>query len=75
MRSASLLVSSSAGSDGVPGFVEGAPREDELEAPDGPIVFVDPVTAGLISNALDPKHKRPVPCTLVLPGVGAPAYP
>ena len=38
-------------------------------------IIYDPVTAGLISNALDPRHKQPVPCTLVLPGVGAPAYP
>jgi hypothetical protein len=37
-------------------------------------VIFDPVTAYLILNALDPKHRKPVPCTLVLPLVGAPTY-
>jgi triacylglycerol lipase len=34
----------------------------------------DPVVAQDILNALDPKHPGPVPCTLVLPLVGAPLY-
>jgi triacylglycerol lipase len=34
----------------------------------------DPVVAQDILNALDPKHPAPVPCTLVLPLVGAPLY-
>ena len=37
-------------------------------------VIYDPITAGLIQNALDPRHPEPVPCTLVLPFVGAPGY-
>ena len=35
-------------------------------------VIYDPVAETLVTNALDPAHPRPVPCTLVLPGVGAP---
>jgi triacylglycerol lipase len=37
-------------------------------------IIFDPVTAGLIQNALDPRHAEPVPCTVVLPFVGAPTY-
>ena len=32
----------------------------------------DPTVGQDILNALDPAHKKPVPCRLVLPGVGAP---
>ena len=32
----------------------------------------DPVAAQDILNALDPAHPKPVPCTVVLPGIGAP---
>jgi pimeloyl-ACP methyl ester carboxylesterase len=35
----------------------------------------DPVVGQDILNALDPSETQPVPCTLVLPGVGAPAFP
>ncbi|MDQ6778593.1 MAG: hypothetical protein M3071_20750 [Actinomycetota bacterium] len=38
-------------------------------------VAFDPTAAQDILNALDPAHARPVPCTLVLPGVGAPLPP
>jgi triacylglycerol lipase len=38
-------------------------------------VAFDPVATTLILNALTPEHARPVPCTIVLPGVGAPGYP
>jgi triacylglycerol lipase len=34
----------------------------------------DPIVAQDILNALDPSHPGPVPCTLVLPLLGAPAY-
>jgi triacylglycerol lipase len=34
----------------------------------------DPVVAQDVLNALDPKHTAAVPCTLVLPLIGAPAY-
>jgi len=34
----------------------------------------DPVVAQDVLNALDPKHPEAVPCTLVLPLIGAPAY-
>jgi len=37
-------------------------------------VIYDPVAETLVTNALDPAHPRPVPCTLVLPVVGAPHY-
>lgn len=37
-------------------------------------IIFDPVTAGLITNALDPRHREPVPCTAVLPLVGATGY-
>jgi pimeloyl-ACP methyl ester carboxylesterase len=33
----------------------------------------DPTVGQDILNALDPAHPRPVPCRLVLPGIGAPA--
>lgn len=32
----------------------------------------DPVGAGYVLNALDPKHRKPVPCTTVLPFEGPP---
>jgi triacylglycerol lipase len=35
----------------------------------------DPVVAQDMLNALDPSDPRPVPCTLVLPGLGAPSFP
>jgi triacylglycerol lipase len=34
----------------------------------------DPVVAQDVLNALDPSEAQPVPCTLVLPGVGAPWF-
>src|SRR3954447_24903295 len=34
----------------------------------------DPVVAQDVLNALDPEHRAAVPCTLVLPLIGAPAY-
>ncbi len=34
-------------------------------------IVADPVAAGLVLNALDPQHPRPVPCRLVLPFVGS----
>jgi triacylglycerol lipase len=34
----------------------------------------DPVVAQDVLNALDPKHPAPVPCTAVLPLIGAPLY-
>jgi triacylglycerol lipase len=34
----------------------------------------DPVVAQDVLNALDPKHPGPVPCTVVLPLIGAPLY-
>ena len=36
-------------------------------------IAADPVAATDVLNALDPGHARPVPCALVLPGIGAPA--
>jgi triacylglycerol lipase len=38
-------------------------------------VAVDPITTTLIQNALAPEHPRPVPCTPVVPPIGAPGYP
>lgn len=35
-------------------------------------VAFDPIVGRDILNALDPAHPKPVPCTLVLPGIGAP---
>jgi triacylglycerol lipase len=35
-------------------------------------VAFDPTVGQDILNALDPAHRKPVPCRLVLPGVGAP---
>jgi triacylglycerol lipase len=35
----------------------------------------DPVVGQDILNALDPGAAQPVPCTLVLPGIGAPTFP
>jgi triacylglycerol lipase len=35
---------------------------------------VDPIVAQDVLNALDPEHPAPVPCTLVLPAIGAPTY-
>ena len=37
-------------------------------------IAFDPITAYSVLNALDPKHPKPVPCTPVLPFVGAPGY-
>jgi triacylglycerol lipase len=38
-------------------------------------VAVDPIATTLIQNALAPEHARPVPCTPVVPPIGAPGYP
>ena len=35
----------------------------------------DPVVGQDILNALDPGDAQPIPCTLVLPGIGAPTFP
>lgn len=35
-------------------------------------VAFDPIVGRNILNALDPAHTRPIKCTLVLPGIGAP---
>jgi triacylglycerol esterase/lipase EstA (alpha/beta hydrolase family) len=35
----------------------------------------DPVVAQDVLNALDPGERQPVPCTLVLPAIGAPSFP
>jgi triacylglycerol lipase len=35
----------------------------------------DPVVAQDVLNALDPGQRQPVPCTLVLPAIGAPSFP
>jgi triacylglycerol lipase len=37
-------------------------------------VAADPIVAQDVLNALDPAHPAPVPCTVVLPLVGAPLY-
>jgi triacylglycerol esterase/lipase EstA (alpha/beta hydrolase family) len=37
-------------------------------------VMADPIVAQDVLNALDPAHPRPVPCTPVLPLIGAPLY-
>jgi len=37
-------------------------------------VFADPVTAGFVYRALDPKRAPDPPCTAVLPAIGAPGY-
>jgi len=33
-------------------------------------IAADPVAARIVLNALDPAHRKPVPCRLVLPFVG-----
>jgi triacylglycerol lipase len=35
-------------------------------------VVASPVVARIVLNTLDPRHRRPVPCTPVLPFVGLP---
>jgi triacylglycerol lipase len=37
-------------------------------------VFADPVAAGFVYRALDPKRAPDPPCTVVLPAIGAPGY-
>jgi triacylglycerol lipase len=61
------------------GFMDGArnfvvQRQCALDQSEHLSIIFDPVTAGLIQNALDPKHREAVPCTVVLPFVGAPTY-
>ena len=61
------------------GYMDGArnfvvQEECALDQSEHLSIIYDPVTAGLIQNALDPRHREPVPCTLVLPLVGAPGY-
>ena len=38
-------------------------------------IAADPVAAGVVLNALDPQHPRPVPCSVVLPYTGGPPGP
>lgn len=42
-----------------------------LDATEHVTIAVDPVAAQDVLNALDPEHALPVPCTAVIPGVGA----
>ena len=58
--------------DGARNFV--VQEECALDQSEHLSIIYDPVTAGLIQNALDRKHPEPVPCTVVLPLVGAPTY-
>ena len=58
--------------DGARNFV--VQEECALDQSEHLSIIFDPVTAGLIQNALDPRHPEPVPCTVVLPFVGAPTY-
>ena len=44
-----------------------------LDLSDHTEIASDPVGAAYVLNALDPSHPVPVPCELVLPGVGPPA--
>lgn len=41
-----------------------------LDASDHISIVADPVTGQDVLNALDPAHRRPVPCTFVAPVVG-----
>jgi triacylglycerol lipase len=45
-----------------------------LDLADHVSMAADPIVAQDILNALDPAHAQPVPCTLVLPLLGAPTY-
>ena len=36
-------------------------------------IAADPIGAQIVLNTLDPGHKKPVPCMLVLPFIGPPA--
>jgi pimeloyl-ACP methyl ester carboxylesterase len=61
------------------GYMDGArnfvvQEECALDQSEHLSVIFDPVTARLIENALAPTRPKPVPCTLVLPFVGAPGY-
>jgi triacylglycerol lipase len=61
------------------GYMDGArnfvvQEECALDQSEHLSIIYDPVTAGLIQNALDRKHPEAVPCTVVLPFVGAPTY-
>jgi pimeloyl-ACP methyl ester carboxylesterase len=44
----------------------------KLDFSDHVAVAFDPTAGADILNALDPQHPRPVPCRLVLPGIGSP---
>lgn len=61
------------------GWMDGArnhivQRECALDQSEHLSIAFDPVTTGLIRNALHPHGRKPVPCTVVLPFVGAPGY-
>jgi triacylglycerol lipase len=61
------------------GYMDGArnfvvQEECALDQSEHLSIIFDPITTGLIQNALDRKHREPIPCTVVLPFVGAPTY-
>jgi triacylglycerol lipase len=61
------------------GYMDGArnfvvQEECALDQSEHLSIIFDPITTGLIQNALDRRHREPVPCTVVLPFVGAPGY-
>jgi triacylglycerol lipase len=49
-------------------------KQCALDQNDHNAMAADPIVAQDMLNALDPEHAAPVPCTVVIPGIGAPHY-
>jgi triacylglycerol lipase len=74
-RNDELVVPYTSGIDQAPNMTNFVVQSQcPLDQAEHAAMAADPVVAQDMLNALDPKHPAPVPCTLVLPLIGAPTY-
>jgi triacylglycerol esterase/lipase EstA (alpha/beta hydrolase family) len=74
-RNDELVVPYTSGIEDAPNMTNLVVQEQcPLDQADHVAVAADPVVGQDVLNALDPEHREAVPCTLVLPFLGAPLY-
>jgi triacylglycerol lipase len=74
-RNDELVVPYTSGIEDAPGMTNLVVQQQcPLDQAEHASMAADPVVAQDVLNALDPEHPKPVPCTPVLPLIGAPTY-
>jgi triacylglycerol lipase len=74
-RNDELVVPYTSGIENVPGMTNLVVQDQcPLDQAEHVAMAADPVVAQDVLNALDPQHPGTIPCTLVLPLIGAPTY-